>query len=88
MYDMTDSQRAFIDAMKTAGHSPKPDRYFTIGGVDWFVMDWDYCNGPGCSVCNDSWCYHCWERDGRKPLEPCECIEDNVVSATTRDCTK
>ena len=29
------------------------------GDIDNFFMELDHHNGPGCSLCDDSWCHHC-----------------------------
>lgn len=36
------------------------------GDIDFFVLDYDYHNGPGCVNCDQSWCQHCGE-----DIEPC-----------------
>lgn len=36
------------------------------GTIDIFQMDAGYHNGPGCSICGESWCQHC-----RDEIKPC-----------------
>ena len=43
-------------ALVPMGHEFYLDEW---GGVDIFFMESDYHNGPGCSLCDDSWCHHC-----------------------------
>lgn len=46
----------FAAKAEAAGHTLKRDE---DGDVDWFVLETDRCNGPGCTVCGDAWCHHC-----------------------------
>lgn len=63
----------WITAMKAKGHSPILDE---DGELDCWVMEFDIHNGPGCSICGDSWCEHC-----TKPEEigACDCIEGAIA---------
>lgn len=57
--ELTLEQRA-----EAAGHVLRRDE---DGEIDLFVLSEGYHNGPGCVVCDDSWCHHC---DGK--IEPCD----------------
>ncbi len=46
----------FYQAIHDAGHELLLDE---DGVIDIFVFDIDHHNGPGCSLCGDSWCHHC-----------------------------
>lgn len=64
MSDKTEDLSDFEQRVVTAGHTLKRDK---DGRVDSWVMSYDIHNGPGCTVCGDSWCEHC---PGR--IEPCD----------------
>lgn len=42
--------------MKELGHDPIKTE---DGDLDIFVCGYDFCNGPGCASCGESWCHHC-----------------------------
>ena len=48
----------FIRVMRAKGHSPILEE---DGEVNWFFMDADYHNGPGCEACGWRDCHHCIE---------------------------
>jgi hypothetical protein len=54
--DHAEAATALVDRIVQAGHVLKLDE---DGAVDEFVCDAGYHNGPGCSVCGESWCQHC-----------------------------
>ena len=43
-------------ALVPMGHEFYLDEW---GDIDNSFMEFDYHNGPGCSLCDDSWCHHC-----------------------------
>lgn len=34
----------------------------------WVHQGGEYCNGPGCAACGETWCYHC---KGTEAIKPC-----------------
>lgn len=48
--------KSYEQLLEEAGHVLKRDE---DGGIDIFVMDVGYHNGPGCVNCHESWCHHC-----------------------------
>ena len=46
---------AWLAAARAAGHVLREEG----GDVDLFVVSGGFHNGPGCSRCHESWCYHC-----------------------------
>lgn len=62
---MADHEDPFIAAMIAKGHTPRMN---DDGSVDIFVTDVGHHNGPGCSVCRDTWCQHC---TAPEKIEPC-----------------
>lgn len=50
------------------GHVPRVSEH-NADDIDIFVMDSDYHNGPGCTLCWDAWCMHCDKPD--KAIEEC-----------------
>ena len=52
-------------ALVPMGHEFYLDEY---GGVDIFFEEYDHHNGPGCALCNNSWCHHC---EPEVYTEPC-----------------
>lgn len=46
----------WLRVMRERGHTPVLD---DDGSLDIFIMDYDIHNGPGCSVCGWSTCWHC-----------------------------
>lgn len=72
MKDVLDAKKAeWFEAMKAKGHSPSVDEF----GLDIFAFDGDYHNGPACSVCGWSCCWHC---DGVEDIPACNVIEGTV----------
>lgn len=63
---MADQEDPWITAMKAKGHVPRLNE--DGDGVDIFVTDSGYHNGPGCSICDETWCMHCTNPD---KIEPC-----------------
>lgn len=79
---MSDNEE-WIEAMKAKGHVPVMRDEEYGGGLDIFVMDAGYHNGPGCSSCGMSWCHHC---DGPSTIEACSSpvIEMTLSTKTKR----
>jgi len=48
---------AWISAMKAQGHKPRMEK---DGTLDVWVCSVGFCNGPGCEICGESWCMHCY----------------------------
>lgn len=48
-------RQTWFDHAESLGHALIRNEY----GVDNFVTDCGYHNGPGCSKCNETWCMHC-----------------------------
>lgn len=61
-----DYREKFIKKCEAAGHKLKLD---DDGNVDMTIMDYAHHNGPGCELCNDSWCMHCMENS---PIPNCK----------------
>jgi hypothetical protein len=59
-------REAWFDLCRERGHVLKTDAEFG-GGVDNFVTDGGYCNGPGCKNCGWSACMHCDPHGKRIP---------------------
>lgn len=47
--------KTYMEKFLAQGHTPIMDG----DDVDMFVTDFRYCNGPGCSVCGFTECWHC-----------------------------
>ena len=63
LYDYDDGlfkRRTWVKALREKGHNPRFDE---CGFLNIFVLDIDHCNGPGCSICKQSWCWHCSSLD-------------------------
>jgi len=56
---MNKKQTTWHDAMKEKGHIPKMDNWDSGSELDIFAHDYRHHNGPGCSVCSWSCCWHC-----------------------------
>lgn len=50
-------REAWFDLCRERGHTLETDEGF--GGVNRFVTDGGYCNGPGCAKCGWTACMHC-----------------------------
>ena len=53
----------YQEKLEAAGHVLKRDE---DGDIDIFVLEYGFCNGPGCINCGDSWCHHCGDT-----IKPC-----------------
>lgn len=53
--DYSENLKKWELAMKVKGHSP----IMYEGVLDAFVLDENFHNGPGCSTCGWSVCWHC-----------------------------
>ena len=74
---MDKKEKLWYDIMVERGHTPIMDEYDGEKELNYFVYDYDHHNGPGCSVCNWSVCWHC-EPDPKTAI-PLQCIKvDNV----------
>lgn len=71
----------WILAMIAKGHVPKRE---ADGSVDIFVQDSDIHNGPGCSVCGESWCWHCTDAEDIKPCIGEDAAKKRDAEATLR----
>ncbi len=49
------SRKNFCKKLEDAGHELIRDE----NGIDCWVLDEGYCNGPGCKLCGEVWCEHC-----------------------------
>lgn len=80
---MNEYDEAWIAAMKAKGHMPVMRDEEDGGGLDVFVMDYGYHNGPGCSSCGISWCHHC---NGPDSIKECShpAIEMTLSSKAKR----
>ncbi|MFM2091027.1 MAG: hypothetical protein RLZZ127_1516 [Planctomycetota bacterium] len=58
------SPTEWLAHLEAQGHVLRRNQF---GKIDEFVLNTDYHNGPGCVVCDDSWCSLC-----REPVEPCK----------------
>lgn len=63
------------EAMKAKGHLPI--EYGEDGELDSFALESGFHNGPGCSICGWSCCWHC---EGVEGIPDCtvltlECVE-------------
>ncbi|ATS92344.1 hypothetical protein DLP05_039 [Stenotrophomonas phage vB_SmaS_DLP_5] len=54
-------------ALKANGHVPVMDEDSPDKLDTWVHQGGEYCNGPGCSACGETWCYHCKGTDAIKP---------------------
>lgn len=50
-------REAWFKLCRDRGHELRENEAF--GGVDQFVTDGGYCNGPGCKTCGWTACMHC-----------------------------
>lgn len=72
---------ALLERFIAAGHSlAVADWLDDKGLVDVFFTSGGYCNGPGCSACRDSVCWHC-----QPNYQPESCIGDSGYAAKERD---
>lgn len=69
--DFDEWREAWFALARERGHVLKTDSDF--GGVDQFVTDGGYCNGPGCVKCGWTECYHC-DWNGEK-IPQCSAVE-------------
>lgn len=53
----------FCELLTKLGHTLVESEY---GGIDHFALDENNHNGPGCSRCGRTWCWHCEVRKIRK----------------------
>lgn len=65
---MMDKKKKWHDAMVAKGHVPIMEEYSDGPVLDVFVVDCGFHNGPGCSKCRWSTCYHC---DGVEDIPEC-----------------
>ena len=61
-------RRDYFEAMRAAGHVVATDE---DGDPNIFFYEGPNCNGPGCSVCNWSRCWHCHADPATIPA--CDC---------------
>jgi hypothetical protein len=71
-----DKGNKWAEAMKTKGHSPIRD---PDGTLDYFAFSSGNHNGPGCSVCGWSCCWHC---NGIEDIPACDVLDLKVERAT------
>lgn len=55
---MNTKSKKWYDAMIAKGHTPIMCSYDSTQ-IESFVYEQGFCNGPGCSTCNWSTCWHC-----------------------------
>ena len=65
-------REAWYALARARGHVLRRDPDF--GGVDQFVTDGGYCNGPGCVNCGWTECMHCDWKGARIPR--CTAVKD------------
>jgi hypothetical protein len=51
-----EKQSIWYKCLTDLGHSPKMNSY---GHLDYFAFDVMGHNGPSCTKCGKSWCWHC-----------------------------
>lgn len=54
--DYDKSRSMWLAVFSALGHAPTTD---DDGSLDIFVTNSETCNGPGCSVCGWTRCWHC-----------------------------
>ncbi len=57
--DWEKNKTDWYDALKVKGHTPIMEDWDGVEEIDMFVVDIEFCNGPGCSKCHWSTCQHC-----------------------------
>ena len=77
---MTDisTEEKWLEAMKAKGHMPKLD---DDGGLDLFVLDVDFHNGPGCTICFWNCCMNC---EGVDDIPECDVLTLECVDTTVK----
>lgn len=69
----------FIAAAEKAGHVL---RLSDDGDIDAFVCDSGFHNGPGCTRCLKSWCWHCTSAD---KVAQTPCLSDQALVDLDRE---
>lgn len=70
-----------IGDAEAKGHKLRRDE---DGCVDHFVCDVGHHNGPGCAVCHDSWCEHCYT-GAPNYIRPCDGGVGHAAYVEARD---
>lgn len=65
----------FVRKCEDAGHKLMLNEE---GQVDFWIVDSNFHNGPGCELCGKSWCWHCPNQ-----IAPCE--ENKLTSEVISD---